>query len=233
MRLLDLFCGAGGAAMGYSQAGFAEIVGVDIEPQPNYPFEFWQMDVEALANKDPLFIQYWFMAEGFDLIHASPPCQEHTSMNNRAKKVGWKTRWKDLIGPTRQLLEASRLPYVIENVTGARPALRDPMLLTGEMFGLSTSRPRLFELGGWFAMSPAKMRRQVDAVAVYGKADGRRLWTRADGSELRAWSSLDEGREALGVPWMTDELEIREAIPPAFTEFIGSRFLSQFAEETL
>jgi DNA (cytosine-5)-methyltransferase 1 len=215
MRLLDLFCGAGGAAMGYSQAGFTEIVGVDIEPQPNYPFQFWQMDaLEFAATIDPKY---------FDLIHASPPCQEHVmlSVGRWGKQAA---RWPDLIGPTRQLLEASGVPYVIENVVGAKKALHAPMLLTGEMFGLTTSRPRYFELGGWFAMSPPKMRRMADAVAVYGKADGRRLWDRADGSELRAWSSLDEGREALGVPWMQTELEIREAIPPAYTRFIGEQF---------
>lgn len=76
-------------------------------------------------------------------------------------------------------------------------------------------------------MSPPRVRRMADAVAVYGKANGRRLWTREDGSELRAWSSIEEGREALGVPWMTEELEIREAIPPAYTKFIGEQFLAQ------
>ena len=145
-------------------------------------------------------------------------------MNNRAKKNGWGMRWPDLIVPVRELLEKTGVPYVIENVLGAD--LISPMLLTGEMFGLSTSRPRLFELGGWFAMSPPKMRRMPSPVAVYGNADGRRLTTRKDGSEHRAWSSLEEGREALGVPWMETELEIREAIPPAYTRFLGEQFLS-------
>ncbi len=215
MRLLDLFAGAGGSAVGYHQAGFTEIVGVDIEPQPNYPFEFIQGNA---LDFDP------GMFRTFDLIHASPPCQEHValSVNRHGKDAA---RWPDLIDPTRQLLEASGVPYVIENVVGA--PLRDPLRLTGEIFGLSTSRPRLFELGGWFAMSPSPARRQTDAVAVYGKPDGRRLWTRVDGSELRAWSSIEEGREALGVPWMTEELEVREAIPPAYTRFIGEAFLAQ------
>jgi DNA (cytosine-5)-methyltransferase 1 len=215
VKLLDLFCGAGGAAMGYAQAGFTEIVGVDIEPQPNYPFEFIQADALLfLKTRAAQFL-------GFDLIHTSPPCQASTPMGNR-----WQNpRWPDLIPQTRELLERSGVPYVIENVVGA--PLHDPLMLTGEMFGLSTSRPRLFELGGWFAMSPPKMRRQADAVAVYGKADGRRLWTRSDGSELRAWTSIEEGREALGVPWMQTELEIREAIPPAFTRYMGEQFLAQ------
>lgn len=221
MRLLDLFCGAGGAAMGYHQAGFTEIVGVDIDPQPNYPFEFRQLDVTLLIE----YGGHGLNPIDYDLVHASPPCQENTPMNNRAKKNGWEMRWPDLIKPTRQLLEASGVPYVIENVLGAD--LIDPIKLTGEMFGLTTSRPRLFELGGWWTMHLLPVRRQPDALAVYGKADGRRLWTRKDGTELRAWSSIEEGKEALDVPWMTEELEVREAIPPAYTKWIGEQFLAQ------
>jgi hypothetical protein len=200
-------------------AGF-HVTGVDIVDQPNYCGDHF---IQGDALEPPVRL------EEFDLIHASPPCQENTPMNNRAKKNGWEMRWPDLIPPTRALLVASGVPYVIENVVGAD--LRSPVMLTGEMFGLTTSRPRLFELGGWFAMSPPKMRRLADAVAVYGKADGRRLWTREDGSELRAWSSLDEGREALGVPWMQTELEIREAIPPVYTAYLGSQFVDQLAYE--
>jgi DNA (cytosine-5)-methyltransferase 1 len=204
--------------MGYSQAGFAEIVGVDIEPQPNYPFTFRCADwLDALHLCAEL-------GTHFDLIHASPPCQGYTTMNNRHGSMHPK-----LITAVRT--EIRRLypttPYVIENVIGSGKDLDDPMMLTGDMFGLATSRPRLFELGGWFAMSPPKMCRQADAVAVYGKPDGRRLWTRADGTELRAWGSVGEGRDALGVPWMTEELEIREAIPPAYCRFIGEQFLAQ------
>lgn len=209
--------------MGYFQAGFTEIVGVDINPQPNYPFQFFQEDALNFCSR--MAMRGW---HGFDLIHASPPCQEHVALSvNRWGKDS--ARWPDLIAPTRDCLEYSGHSYVLENVTGARKALRDPILLTGEMFGLATSRPRLFELGGWFTMSPPPMRRQEDAVAVYGKPDGRRLWRRADGSELRAWASIEEGKEALGVPWMTDELEVREAIPPAYTKFIGEQFLAQVA----
>jgi hypothetical protein len=220
-RLLDLFCGAGGAAKGYQDAGFY-VVGVDIVDQPNYcGDEFHQLDATLLFEYGGVGL----MPDLFNLVHASPPCQENTPMNNRAKKNGWAMRWPDLIEPIRDWLETFDTPYIIENVMGA--ALIEPLMLTGEMFGLTTSRPRLFELGRWFAMSPPKMRRMADAVAVYGKADERRLWTREDGSELRAWGSLDEGREALEVPWMETELEIREAIPPAYTKFIGEQFLSQ------
>jgi hypothetical protein len=202
--------------MGYSQAGFSEIVGVDIEAQPNYPFRFVRGD----ALRPPVRL------EDFDLIHASPPCQAHVmlSVGRWGKKSA---RWPDLIAPTRALLGNLGVPYVIENVVSAKAALRQPMTLTGEMFGLGVHRPRLFELAGWFAMSPPKPRRQEEAMAIYGKADGRRLWDRVDGTQLRAWSSIEAGAEAMGVPWMTEELEIREAIPPAYTKFIGEQFLAQ------
>jgi hypothetical protein len=229
MRLLDLFCGAGGSAMGYHQAGFDEVVGVDLEPQSNYPFEFYQYDaLEWMAISDPASDGPWSIEE-FDLIHASPPCQTFVALS-----VGrWgkdSARWPDLIAPTRKLLESSGVPYVIENVSGARSSLINPVELTGEMFGLTVHRPRLFELGGWNTLVPPRPRRQENPVAVYGKPDGRRLWTREDDSELCAWSSVEEGQEALGVPWMTEELEIREAIPPAYTKFIGEQFLAQVKE---
>ena len=205
--------------MGYAQAGFDEIVGVDIAPQPNYPFAFVRGDALVFARPSAFLDDY-------DLIHASPPCQEHVKLGTG--RWGKKSaRWPDLIAPTRALLESSGVPYVIENVVGA--PLIDPLKLTGEMFGLTTSRPRLFELGGWFAMSPPRMRRQENAVAVYGKPDGRRLWDRKDGSQLKAWGSIEEGAEAMGIDWMTDELEIREAIPPAFTSYLGEQFLAQSA----
>lgn len=117
---------------------------------------------------------------------------------------------------------------MIENVAGARRSLIDPIELSGEMFGLRVHRPRLFELGGWHCLMPAKPPRQPDPVAVYGKPDGRRLWDRKDGSQLRAWT-LEEGREAMGMPWVTNELGIREAIPPAYCEYIGRQFLDQLA----
>lgn len=219
MRLLDLFCGAGGAAMGYSRAGFDEIVGIDVVDQPDYPFHFVQLDaLEAL--------EFWEHRDFLktDLIHASPPCQAFTTMGNR-----WANpRWPDLIAPTRELLKASGRPYVIENVSGARSSLIDPIELSGEMFGLRVHRPRLFELGRWHCLMPAKPPRQSDPVAVYGKPDGRRLWDRKDGSQLRAWT-LEEGREAMGMPWVTEELGIREAVPPVYSEYIGRQFLDQMA----
>ena len=196
--------------MGYSQAGFTEILGVDIMPQPNYPFTFVQGD--ALAPPVEL--------DGFDLIHASPPCQAYTTMNNR-----WGSDSPDLIGDTRQLLIHNAVRYVIENVSGALRQLHNPLELVGGMFGLGVHRPRLFEYGGWWSLVPPKPARQLDPVAVYGKQDGRRLWTRADGSEHRV-GNLETASVAMDIDWMTWD-EIREAIPPAYTKFIGEAFLAQ------
>src|SRR5690348_13600467 len=135
-KLLDLFCGAGGAAMGYHRAGF-DVVGVDIKPQPRYPFEFHQGDALDPTYRDPWFEPWWI--DTFNAIHASPPCQAYT----KARKLQGKEH-PDLIGPTRELLKATGLPYVIENVPGA--PLVDPVVLEGQMFeGLATQRARWFE----------------------------------------------------------------------------------------
>lgn len=211
-RLLDLFCGAGGAAMGYYRAGFAEIVGVDIAPQPNYPFTFIRADV--------LEVQAEFMSR-FDAIHASPPCQGYTTMNNRHG-----SKYPRLLGEVRDRLIAVDLPYVIENVPGALRWMKNPIELTGEMFGLRVTRPRLFE-SNVMLMALSKPARQKNPVAVYGKNDQRRLWTRKDGSELRA-ASLEDAKAAMGIDWMTWD-ELREAIPPAYTEHIGQQLIYALA----
>jgi DNA (cytosine-5)-methyltransferase 1 len=207
MRLLDLFCGAGGAAMGYHRAGF-EVVGVDIEPQPNYPFEFHQAD----AMTYPL--------DGFDAIHASPPCQGYSTMSNR-----WGSDVPQLVDAVREMLIASGLPWVIENVCGARDHMRSPLMLHGGQFGLRLYRPRLFE-SNVLLMAPPKSKRVADAAAVYGRKESkpRLLWTREDGTELRS-ATLEEAREAMGMPW-ADWQGVREAIPPAYTEHIGRQLMA-------
>lgn len=204
-RLLDLFCGAGGAAMGYHRAGF-EVVGVDIEPHTDYcGDEFHQAD--ALT----------FPLEGFDAIHASPPCQGYTTMNNRHGSTT-----PQLVDVMRERLIAAGVPYVIENVPGALFTMRSPITLTGEMFGLRVHRARLFE-SNVLLLAPAPVPRQADPVAVYGKEDGRRLWTRKDGSELRV-ADLTSGSEAMGIDWMNWD-DLREAVPPAYTEWIGRQLI--------
>lgn len=212
-RALDLFCCAGGAAMGLHRAGF-DVVGVDIRPQPRYPFEFHQAD--ALT----------FPTAGFDFIWASPPCQAHTHMSNRyVGKGGLRDSRIDLIPHIREVLEKANVDFVIENVVGAKKALRQPFRLTGEMFDLGVHRPRLFE-ASFAVQTPASKPRQKRPIAVYGAMDGRRLWSRVDGSELRAPRSIDEPAAAMGIDWMEWD-ELTQAIPPAYSEFIGREALRQ------
>jgi DNA (cytosine-5)-methyltransferase 1 len=209
-RLLDLFSGAGGAAMGYHRAGF-DVVGVDINPQPHYPFEFVQAD----AMTYPL--------DGFDAIHASPPCQAHVQWNNlNAERYGSRVPHPDLIPGIRERLRLSRLPYVIENVVGA--PLLSPVTLCGSTFGLNVRRHRRFESNA-LLMAHGACRHTREAIAVYGKLDGRRIWTRSDGSEVRCARTLEQARAAMGIDWMTWD-ELREAIPPAYTEWIGTQLLA-------
>jgi hypothetical protein len=202
-RLLDLFCGAGGAAMGYHRAGF-DIVGVDIAPQPNYPFEFVQTDaVETLKLGFPL--------EGFTAIHASPPCQHYANV----------TRWKgdqdnhpDLIEPTRRLLWQTGLPWVIENVRTTH--LNADYMLCGTAFGLPFRRHRHFETNWSGAtMNYGCQHQPADYSFDHGAKQPESVY-----------------RDAMGCEWMT-VLESREAIPPAYTEFIGAQLLAHIKQEAV
>lgn len=211
MRLLDICCGAGGCSVGYARAGF-EVEGVDIEPHPDYPFRLTMADcLDILA--DATFLS------GFQVVHASFPCQGYTSMSNRWRGHGGAADdWPKLIAPGRELLEKWGGVYVIENVPGARGEMRNPVMLHGGMFGLEVDRPRLFESNA--PLMAYRAPAVQNPVGVYGKLDGRRLWTRADGSEQRAARTLAEGQAAMGIDWMQWE-DLTEAIPPAYTEFLG------------
>lgn len=231
-RLLDLFCCAGGAGMGYHRAGF-DVYGVDIVPRENYPFAFHHRDAieamnilledGALTFTHPDGRQETLTLDDFAAVHASPPCQAKTTMSNRYPDA--QAKHPQLIGPARDVLTETQLPYIIENVPGARKDLIEPFTLSGGMFGLGVDRPRLFETN--FALTPPKKRRPDTVIGVYGRHhDGRRLWTRTDGSVLRAARTLEEGQRAMGIDWMPWH-ELTEAIPPAMTEFIGSRLLEQ------
>ena len=223
-RLLDLFCGAGGAAMGYSRAGF-DVVGVDIAPQPNYPFEFVQDDaLEVLA-------EVGFYASEFDAIHASPPCQAFTQMSARWRGKDTKAdEHLDLLTPTLALLRPLEIPWVVENVQGAKHHMRANLTLHGGMFGLGVHRPRFFE-SNVLLLAP-KSAATKSPVGVYGKVDGRTTYRyRNNGnykgkSLIRAWKSVEEGREAMGIDWTDDVRELAEAIPPAYTELIGHQLLA-------
>lgn len=215
MRLLDLFCGAGGAAMGYHRAGFDHIVGVDIEPQPHYPFEFVQRDALYMRR---IFDDSW------DLVHASPPCQRFSDL---AHRNGNRDAHPDLIAPTRALLEASGRPFVIENVEGA--PLHDPVLLCGTMFdGLRVIRHRLFETSFPVVQPPHPPHPLVFTYdkrkAHYGRLDQDTAFVQVTGGGN---ATVVNKRAAMGIDWMRGA-ELNEAIPPAYSQFIGEAFLAQY-----
>lgn len=212
MRLLDLFCCAGGAAMGYHQAGF-EVVGVDIDPQPNYPFEFVQADAMTLS---PCWLG------SFDVIHASPPCQGYSVL---AKRTGTGDRWVKLIPAVRRMLASTGLPYVIENVVGA--PLRDPVVLCGTMFeGLRVIRHRLFESNLLLlAPGPCMPHPLCHTLDKRKKHYGRTCeWVDYVQVTGGGNCSVAAARDAMGIDWMTKR-ELNEAIPPAYTAHIGSQIM--------
>lgn len=202
MRLLDLYCGAGGAAMGYFRAGFTEIVGIDIKPQPRYPFTFIQAD----ALRPPLELNR------FDLIHASPPCQPFSKVRHLASD-----RHKDLIATTRSMLRAVQVPYVIENVPGA--PLENPIALNGFYVGLQyLNRERWFEcsLSLPFVLLPSSYRRPVKMGRPIVEGDVIQV--------VGHFSNVPYARKAMGIDWMGQK-ELAQAVPPAYTEWIGKRIL--------
>jgi DNA (cytosine-5)-methyltransferase 1 len=209
MRLLDLFCCAGGAAMGYHRAGF-EVVGVDINPQPRYPFEFHQGDaLEYLAAH----------GHEFDVIHASPPCQ-HSSALTKGTNKG--REYVNLIPQTRALLAGMPAFTIIENVQGS--GLRRDLTLCGEMFGLGVIRHRYFETN-WNV-------RQPEHVPHRGRVRGWRHGEYFDGPYLAVHGegggkgTVAEWQAAMGIDWTCDRKSIAEAIPPAYAEFIGRQLVA-------
>jgi DNA (cytosine-5)-methyltransferase 1 len=215
-RLLDLFCGAGGCSVGYARAGF-EVVGVDIEPQPNYPFQMIQYD--ALRYLDETMD---VLGRRFDAIHASPPCQDYSTL--KGFTAG---EYPRLIAPTRALLERAGLPFVIENVAGARDELRSPIRLCGSSFGLRVWRHRYFEMSHPPTMVPpcshALHPKPLDVTGTGGPSSKPR--TKPGGGLSRKPANLAEARGAMGIDWMTRP-ELSEAVPPAFTEWIGRHLLT-------
>lgn len=220
VRLLDLFCGAGGASMGYHRAGFDEIVGVDLVKQPRYPFEFVQGDaLEYLAAH----------GHDFDAIHASPPCKKfNVALNIRRDTTAQRERHDDLVTPTRELLKSIGVPYIIENVPGS--PLLNPIILCGIMFDLKVIRHRLFETS-WDIQCLAHVAHKGTCQAgdyctvagMGGAMKDSRGNRRKEKRTLAAWST------AMGIDWM-QKYELTQSIPPAYTNYIGSKLLSEFIE---
>ncbi|POX54793.1 DNA methylase [Streptomyces sp. Ru71] len=221
--LLDLFSCAGGAAMGYARAGFA-VHGCDIADRPNYPFLYHRGD--ALAYLARLITTGEIRRYAF--VHASPPCQDQCSLTvgtNRSQ--GWGGTHVDLVAPTRELLDATGLPYVIEQPNG-RAEIRKDLTLCGEMFGLGVIRHRNFELGGWSIDRPPHVphRGRVRGwrhgrfydrpyVAAYGNGGGK--------------PTVPELQAAMDVDWTDVREELTEAIPPAYSEHIGRAAIAALA----
>jgi len=204
--LLDLFCGAGGAAMGYHRAGF-EILGVDIRPQPHFPFELVQADALEYTSRH---------GHDFDVIHASPPCQRYSHLTPRDHKK----RHPDLIEQVRRSLQATARPFVIENVPGARRLLRAPVMLCGSMFGLQVRRHRYFEVSPAIILLTPTCRHDYKAVYISGSTGSANspTWFR------RRDFSKSEKAAAIGIDWMTTT-ELDQAIPPAYTEWLGQHLI--------
>lgn len=212
-RLLDLFCCAGGAAVGYARAGF-EVVGVDIAPQPNYPFEFIQGNALRL-DRD-------FLAS-FDAVHASPPCQSYSDLAKRNRNGHM---WPRLVEPTRKLLRSLGVPYVIENVEGA--PLLEPVVLCGTMFpGLRVIRHRLFESNVELTVPRHGKHPLVfthdKRKAHYGRLNQDTSFVQVTGGGN---CSIANARDAMGIDWMTKN-ELNESIPPAYTKYLGRQVLRQ------
>ncbi len=227
---LDLFCGAGGAAVGLKRAGFDHITGIDINNQPEYPFSFSKMDV---FDKQIGIGKY-------DFVWASPPCQKYSWSTIKWRNQG--KEYPDLIGKTREMLLKAQVPFVIENVPGA--PIRKDLMLCGEMFNLRIIRHRYFECHGFKPRQPChkKHKRAVwngTAIGVwtggrpgcFGDAEKRKYYCTVaghDGDGGKGNCTLKSWQDAMELPHITSKKMLAEAVPPAYSEYIGKRVFKEW-----
>jgi DNA (cytosine-5)-methyltransferase 1 len=206
MKLLDLFCGAGGASVGYYRAGF-EVTGIDLKHGKRYPFTYIRGDVMDYIH-DVDFMR------SFDVIHASPPCQTFSATKHLRNAQGKSTDKQDLVEPVRSALIAAGVPYVIENVMGA--PLINPVTLCGSAFGLKVRRHRLFESSEQLTGTTCLHSTQGKPVGIYGSMRDEI----PNGGHTA--KTMEEANEAMGIDWMIWG-ELVESIPPAYTQYIGEQ----------
>lgn len=216
-RLLDLFCGEGGASMGFHRAGF-DVVGVDIEPQPRYPFEFHQADAIEFCNR---------YGKDFDVIAGGPPCKAMTGMQHlgTARNGSYPTH-VNLIPETREAMKSTGKPYIIENVAGARKHLINPIVLCGKQFGLKVYRHRYFETSFFCLMPPHLPHRDSTPSAGNGISPNGFISVAGTGGVKGMTSDeiIDYWSMAMGIDWMS-RYGLSQAVPPAYTKWIGEQIL--------
>ncbi|MGA6873070.1 SAM-dependent methyltransferase [Streptomyces pratensis] len=207
--VLNTYCCQGGSAAGYAAAGFYPL-GLDKDPQPRYPYLFVQADALWFLTEFAEWIR-----EHVTLVDSSPPCQAHSK--------AWKIQQREhprLIAPTRELLLAIGLPFVIENVEEAAAELRHPITLCGAMFGMTTYRHRLLELGGWTVAPPAHPVHRAPLAKM-----GRPRKPGEFAHYVGNFSGVEEARQDMAMPWANRD-GLREAVPPAYTEWLGRQYLA-------
>jgi hypothetical protein len=206
LKMLDLFCGVGGAAVGYARAGMT-VFGVDNARQTDYPFNYKRQDALTYL---------WEHGTKYDIIHASPPCQQYSTLANAREQQCW----VDMLPEVRKMLDLIGRPYIIENVVGA--PMRQDLMLCGTMFGLKVFRHRIFEIRGFHV--PRIFHRDHDGKlgkhgpywAVYGNGGSR--------------GTIDEWQAAMGIDWTWQRKSLAQAIPPAYTEYIGKYAWNELAK---